>query len=302
MSALPGYDSGHEGDPHFSRWWDRQNDRDAFKKGMAEFSKLCRAAVVHHVPDARRVRARAIWYGDQTRARILWVDGMGRKWQWHLFLPFSVSLKKPSERDIIIERSLQNLLNPPQVNDWDELAYRTAEQVAQRLLALIAVVWRANASEELAQQGIAWAKKHGIDTFLSPLERRFVFHAQRPEQQDIVNFGWRAEAMIPLVWALGGMPALPPSHQRGDIWKIPLVQQARESPADLIAGARLRPDNVVGDEEIRLLNEHWHVVDAQLRGQAVRADLDAGVVMERRYALSWMIGYGESWDEVPLDT
>ena len=80
------------------------------------------------------------------------------------------------------------------------------------------------------------------------------------------------------------------------------MEQARVSPADLIAGARLRPDNVVGDEEIRLLNEHWHVVDAQLRGQAVRADLDAGVVMERRYALSWMIGYGESWDEVPLDT
>ncbi|MGJ7544114.1 DUF4272 domain-containing protein [Variovorax sp. LT1R16] len=284
------------------RWWSRQNERDAFKNGMIEFSKLCRAAVVRHDPAARCVRVRALWYGDQTRSRILWTDGRGRKWQWNLFIPFSVSLKKAGERDIIIERSLQNLLSPPLESEWHELEFRTAEQVAQRLLALIVVVWRANSSEELAQQGIAWAKEHGIDAFLSPLEQRFVFHAQRPAQPDIVNFGWRAEAMMPLVWALGGIPALPPSHQRADIWRIPLVQQARHSPADLVARARLRPDNEVGDEESRLLSEHWHVVDAQLRGQAVRADLDAGVVLERRYALSWMIGYGKSWDEVPLDT
>jgi hypothetical protein len=32
------------------------------------------------------------------------------------------------------------------------------------------------------------------------------------------------------------------------------------------------------------------------------ADLDASVVVERRHASSWTIGYGESRDEVPLDT
>lgn len=286
----------------FRRWWDQQNERSAFKKGMVEFSKLCRVAVVRNDPAALRVRVRAVWYGDQTRSRILWTDGIGRKWQWHLFVPFSVYSENPSERDIIIERSLQNLLNPPRVSEWQELEFRTAEQVAQRLLALMVVVWRANSSEEIAQQGIAWAREHGIDAFLSPLEQHFVFHAQRPEQSDIVNFGWRAEAMIPLVWALGGIPVLPPSHQRADIWRIPLVQQARQSPAAFIARARLRPDNELGDEENRLLNEHWHVVDAQLHRRAVRADLDASIVLERRYALSWMIGYGKSWDEVPLDT
>lgn len=284
------------------RWWARQNERDDFKKRLIEFSKLCGAAVVRQDPEARRVRVRAVRYGDPTRSRILWTDGIGREWRWPLFVPFSVSLKKPGERDLIIERSLQNLLDPLQVSEWHELEFRTAEQVAQRLLALIVVVWRANASEELAKQGIAWAKEHGIDTFLSPLEQRFVFHAQRPDQPDIVNFGWRAEAMGPLVWALGGLPALPPSHQRIDIWKIPLVQQARQSPADLLASVSLRSEGEVGDEENRLLNEHWHVVDARLRGRAVRADLDAGVVLERRHALSWMIGYGKSWDEVPLDT
>ncbi|MDQ0036714.1 hypothetical protein J2W30_004489 [Variovorax boronicumulans] len=42
--------------------------------------------------------------------------------------------------------------------------------------------------------------------------------------------------------------------------------------------------------------------EGQPRHGATCADLDARVVVERRYALNWMIGYGESWDEVPLDT
>lgn len=287
------------------RWWDRQNERDAFKKGMAAFSRHCVAVVKQQVPDATRIRTRAIWYGDQTRARVVWADGTGRTWQWPLFLAFHASLRQPVERDAIVQRSLQAVLNPAPAPDEEEeegRVPRTAPQVAQRVLALIAVVWRANASEEVAQEGIAWARAHGSDAFLSPLEQRFVFHAQRPAQQDIINFGWRAEAMLPMVWALGGMAALPPSHQRADLWKIPLVQQARQSPADFIANARLRSDSEVSDEENRLLDEHWHVRDAQLRRQPVPAGLDAGIVVERRYALSWMVGYGRNWDEVPTDT
>ena len=89
--------------------------------------------MVRHVPDARGVRSRALWYGDQTRSQILWTDGTGREWRWFLFIPFSVSLKKRDQRDSIIERSLRNLLNPPQVSDWHETEFCTAKQVAQRL-------------------------------------------------------------------------------------------------------------------------------------------------------------------------
>ncbi|MDM0009402.1 hypothetical protein QTI51_31840 [Variovorax sp. J22G73] len=49
------------------------------------------------------------------------------------------------------------------------------------------------------------------------------------------------------------------------------------------------------------LKEHWHVVDAQLRGEAVGAKPDASIAMQRRYALSRMIGHGKIRDEVPLD-
>lgn len=287
------------------RWWDRQNERDAFKKGMIAFSKHCVAAVKHHVPQATRVRARAIWYGDQTRARVVWTDGSGRTWQWPLYLPFLACRKAPEQREAIIARSLHALLNPPDDTgdeDDEQRVPRTAEQVAQRLLALVAVVWRANTREEIAQEGITWAKAHGITAFLSPKEHDFIFHAQRPPQQDITNLGWRAEAMVPMIWALGGLPAMPPSNERSTSWSNPMLRRAMQSPAEFIASAALRPAGAVEDEEGRLLDEHWHVRDAQLRRQPVPPGLDAGIVIERRYALSWMVGYGDNWDDVPTDT
>lgn len=126
--------------------------------------------------------------------------------------------------------------------------------------------------------------------------------AQRPAHEDLVTFSRRAEALFSLLWALGGAPALAPMNRRVDIWAIPLAQRAKESPADFIARAQLRPTGDIADEETRWVDAHWHVTDAYLRGLPCPADLDAGVVLERRYALSWMVGYGETWDQVPVDT
>ncbi len=286
----------------FRRWWDRQNERNAIKNDLIAFSKDCLLAVGRHVPDARRPRVRGVWYGDPTHSRIVWTDGAGRKWRWPLFILFSVCQKTPDERDLIIEKSLRNLLSPPPVSQWREPEFRTAEQVAQRLLALFAVVWRADEREDVAVEGIAWAEQNDVIALLSPAEALYLGQAQRPAHQDLVNFSWRAEAIVPLAWALGGMPELPPSCQRADIWAIPLVQVAKAAPADFVANACLRSLDEVADEEHRLQDEHWHVHDAQLRGRPTPAHLDAGVVTERRYALSWMVGYGESWDDVPVNT
>lgn len=288
------------------QWWDRQNERDAIKKGVLALSEQCVAQVKRTLPGATRVRARAVWYGDQTDAAVAWTDGDGQKHRWGIYQLYWQCRNNPAERDALIARSLELFLNPildieDDEREDEEDTPRTAEQVAQRLLALAAVVWRANESEDIAQKGIAWARAHGIDAFFSDVEKAFVVDS-RPPQHDIIQLGWRAEAMLPMIWALGGIDALPPSHERADIWKLPLVRQALHSPADFIASASLRPNDDVSDEELRLIDQHWHVRDAQLRRQPVPAGLDAGIVMERRYALSWMTGHGESWDDVPTDT
>ncbi len=56
--------------------------------------------------------------------------------------------------------------------------------------------------------------------------------------------------------------------------------------------------------EQHLYHQHWRVRDAQLFGKPMPPELDPGIVYERRYGLSWLVGWGEGddWDEVPTDT
>ena len=285
------------------QWWDRQNERDAVKKGVLALSKQCMEQVRRALPDARHVRARAVWYGDQTRSAITWTDANGQKHRWGIYQLFWQCRGRPAEREALIARSLDLFLNPvaSDEDDEEEDTPRTAQQVAQRLLALLAVVWRANEKEDIAQKGLAWARAHGIDAFFSEAEKAFMVD-ERPQQQAIIDLGWRAEAMLPMVWGLRGIAALPPSNQRADPWKIPLVQQAMKSPAEFVANARHIAADDVSEEECRLVDEHWYVHDARLRRQPVPSHLDAGIVHERRYALSWMVGRGKNWDQVPTDT
>ena len=56
---------------------------------------------------------------------------------------------------------------------------------------------------------------------------------------------------------------------------------------------------VAGD---RIYRYHWAVRDARIRGESVDG-LDAGVVVERHYALNWLIGYlDQAWDDITTDT
>jgi len=64
--------------------------------------------------------------------------------------------------------------------------------------------------------------------------------------------------------------------------------------------------------ESGLYHQHWRVRDAELVGigqfleprpdDPPIEDLDPSIVYERRYALSWLVGWGEDWDNVPTDT
>jgi hypothetical protein len=64
--------------------------------------------------------------------------------------------------------------------------------------------------------------------------------------------------------------------------------------------------------ESNLYHQHWRVRDAELvgigkflepqPGDPPIEELNPGIVHERRYGLSWLVGWGEDWDNVPTDT
>ncbi len=287
------------------RWMASQNERHAIKQGMRALSKECMAAVQHSLPHAQRIHARALWYGDQTKAAVVWTDEHGQQRRWGIYLLFFRCRGAKEDRAAIIAQSLAQFLAPAAHEDnHGDMACRSAAEVAQRLLALAAVVSRAQMLAQGVQHPVidqAWLQSHGIAGFFSASEAAF-WQDPQPGRQALVDFSWRAEAMLPMVWALGGMPALPPSDERASIWAWPLLQQAIQSPAQFIVQACLRAEEVIANEEERLVDEHWQVTDARLHRKPMPAHLDSGIVLERRYALSWMIGYGEDWDCVPVDT
>ncbi|MDR0353099.1 MAG: DUF4272 domain-containing protein, partial [Opitutaceae bacterium] len=90
-------------------------------------------------------------------------------------------------------------------------------------------------------------------------------------------------------------------------------EAAMKNPHAFRLSVSTRPQNEISDMESHLYHQHWRVRDRQLgfnNGAAIPLkpcelpidQLNASVVYERRYALSWIVGWGDDWDDVPTDT
>lgn len=193
----------------------------------------------------------------------------------------------------------------PEAND--ELKPKSPEQTAQRVLALLVAVGKVHDPERC----IAWMKRHNLQQFLSPAESAFV-EQETPSAELRVAFSWRAEAMVSLLWALNALPEMPPLNQQFEVFGIEMVQGALKDPPAFVSTARLRNAQEISDMEANLYHQHWRVRDAQLvgigkflepqPGDRPIEELNPGIVYERRYGLSWLVGWGEDWDNVPTDT
>ncbi len=100
---------------------------------------------------------------------------------------------------------------------------------------------------------------------------------------DKIQFSWRCEAAVILMWALGYLEKLNTPNEQCDT-KIRSEDELLEE-FDLIEGI------------------HWDHRDVQLNGKPELKNVDAGVVMERHYALSWLSDtLQDDWDDVSTDT
>lgn len=189
----------------------------------------------------------------------------------------------------------------------NELKFKSAEQTAQRVLALLVVVGKVHDPEKCA----AWAKKYNLYQFLSPAEVAFV-EEETPSEESRVAFSWRAEAMVSLLWALHAFSEMPSLDEQFDVFDIDMVRKALKDPFSFASTAQLRNTEEISEMEAHLYHQHWRVRDAELVGigkflepqpdEPPIEDLHPGVVYERRYGLSWIVGWGDDWDTVPTDT
>jgi hypothetical protein len=189
-----------------------------------------------------------------------------------------------------------------------EIKERSSLEIAERVLALVAIVGRSQQQEWVGD----WCSQFGVRDYLSNAERVF-FDDSAPDQQTIVNFSWRAEALVSLVWVLGGLREMPPLSEQFWVLDNDLIEAAMKNPNAFRLSATKRPSQEIVEMEGFLYHQHWRLRDKQLGfnlgasyslepGEIPVDEMNPSVVYERRYGLSWVAGWGDDWDDVPTDT
>lgn len=177
--------------------------------------------------------------------------------------------------------------------------HRTAQAVAKRILALIAVVDKAH--DPTSPQLESWVSQHGISDYFSSGESAFIGVCS-PSQESKERFSWHAECLAPLFWALNQLQEMPPLNVQIEWHSIASLREILKDPNAFVAQAILRSASEIDAAEADLYHQHWRVRDAQLFGKPMPLELDPAIVYYRRYAASWLVGWGKNWDTVPTDT
>lgn len=190
-------------------------------------------------------------------------------------------------------------INPflPNIESREEANFRSAEEVARRAEALLAVAITAKGFDRA--EVIEWLQSLGTWECVTPEEEAFLTNRDQSDK-DNRNFSWRVESLWVLLWALGKVEKL---NFPSTLCDIDFAYEAVTKASDFVAAAQLRDEEEILDEADLIYRIHWAGRDAELRGEDPPCELHPGIVYERHYALNWLIGYmDQDWDDVTTDT
>jgi len=235
----------------------------------------------------------------------LLIDGAGAAQEPDAEIPYPPDAR---ERKVRSERELVRLalhapVTLPPVVGEAEVELRQALEAAQRALALFVVAVRAESLGVGNEIPILELRQKRPAAFrgLTPNEASFL-DAAAPEQQQIVNFTWRYEALFLLQWVLGLAAKLPHPSKVCD---VPAVARTMldTSEEDFLAKAAVRPTATVLDALDLHFRLHWAVRQARLDGKDGVNGIDPGVILERHHALNWLVRFENAdWDDVDTPT
>lgn len=172
---------------------------------------------------------------------------------------------------------------PPIEADFEA---RSIREIARRAMCLTLVAFKAEGmtSDEVAE----FKREHGLDTFLSAKENRFL--VAPPSNQD-ARWVWRFEALHVLLWALGyvGEPGWPDaeSDAAGE------VEFLRElGPNGFIEGALLRSNEQILNAADWVFRLHQSVVDERDGTQTIIEEQ----LEQWSQAFDWLTREEETWN------
>jgi hypothetical protein len=220
-------------------------------------------------------------------------------------------------RVILEERRVPMYWQPLYVDDDDEARLQEPTAVAKRTLVLWAVQLRAEGVEQ--QEVIQILDQLDLWEAVSPAEQRFLRDPD-PDPKECTALTWRLESIWILLWALGYVEELDWPAAECGVNRVVAILGPRESDADFVTSARLRPIASILDAQDLTMKIHWAIRDACLhRGGLLPENLDwrseidwvaattapaVGVVEQRHYAFNWLVNYLDpaDWDHVDTPT
>ncbi|ESZ09284.1 MULTISPECIES: DUF4272 domain-containing protein [unclassified Mesorhizobium] len=187
----------------------------------------------------------------------------------------------------------------PTIETEAESRRRTKDEVVKRAIALVIVAVTAETNDRNLLSNLI--SQFGAEGFFTPKEQAFVGNPVATEQ-DRANFSWRYEGAFVMLWALQVFKNLGRPDKPCDVSRMVSVLRDLDTEG-LLKRANLRPQSELLDAADLIYRYNWAVMDARVNGKAAPAGLERDVVVERHYALNWLIGYmGQEWDNISTDT
>jgi hypothetical protein len=176
---------------------------------------------------------------------------------------------------------------------------RTAQEVARRAIILCCVT----ASLEFEPGTFnGWLKREGLWDEVSPIEVALL-SAEEPTDRQRINASWRSEALQALLWALEKVKKLPPLTDSYISGMLECLPAPGEDTKEFIASAQLRPEDEIDEALEAIVDAHWQLRNEDAYPDEKAAPMDRGVVVERHWALAWIVNVDdEPWDQTPLTT
>lgn len=193
----------------------------------------------------------------------------------------------------------------PPVPSSEEVGLRSLDEICSRVFTcFIAVQVACDANNNDYEGSIEFFKpileEKDLYQYLNSKEKRIIdgtFTAQ-----DAVDLDWEYEDLWSLFYAVGLVDDITDGGKLCDCDHIIDIMASCESVEKFKRKCRLRDIEEILDMVDLYYRYDWACTEKRIRPETDIADLDPGVVVERRRGLEWLISDEEDWYDISLDT
>ena len=218
-------------------------------------------------------------------------------------------IRKNRSIEILKKHDIPYLDDLPMIETEDEAEFRSVEEIARR--AMITIITASYAAGLTSDKDVEDDRefyrdlldKYDLMDAMTSREQKFMA-ATVYDQKESVQISWRYEAGLVLMWALGLVPELYYPDKICNTEQLVGIIRDHDTFDSFMVEVEPRKNSEILDEADLIYRYRWAAVDAIFiqKLPVPPGGMDRGVLVERHVALNWLIGLGDDYESVPLDT